>query len=408
MRLLVLVTDAFGGQGGIAKFNRDLLTALCAHPAAEEVVALPRVVAEEPLAPDTFPDRLRYREEAAGEKASYALAVLKALATEGPFDGVVCGHLNLLPLAALAAAWKRAPLLLVIHGIDAWEPPEGGLMARLTRKAVARVDAFVAVSALTKGRFLAWSGLPEEAGFVVPNCIDASAFGPGPKRADLVARYGLEGKRVLLTLGRMDPAERYKGFDETMEAVAALAPEHPDLAYLVCGDGGDRPRLERKAAELGIADRVVFAGYVSETEKADHYRLADAFVMPGRGEGFGIVYLEALACGVPVVASSLDASREAVRDGAPDGAPDGALGEVVDPDDAASVRAGILNALAVERGVPEGLSYFSFENFTQRWHRVVDRIFIPGVSGEDPHGSTPSFPHMSGRTSGLSLATEHP
>ena len=263
------------------------------------------------------------RAEAAGGKAGYARSVVQTLLARGPnggsfdgvgrFDGVVCGHLNLLPLAALAAAWKRAPLLLVIHGIDAWEPPEGGLMARLTRKAVARVDAFVAVSALTKGRFLAWSGLPEEAGFVVPNCIDASAFGPGPKRADLVARYGLEGKRVLLTLGRMDPAERYKGFDETMEAVAALAPEHPDLAYLVCGDGGDRPRLERKAAELGIADRVVFAGYVSETEKADHYRLADAFVMPGRGEGFGIVYLEALACGVPVVASSLDASREAVR-----------------------------------------------------------------------------------------------
>ena len=97
----------------------------------------------------------------------------------------------------------------------------------------------------------------------------------------------------------------------------ALAADVPDVAYLIAGDGDDRARLEKKAAALGVADRVVFAGYVPEEEKADHYRLADAFVMPGRGEGFGIVYLEALACGVPVVASSLDASREAVRDGMP-------------------------------------------------------------------------------------------
>jgi glycosyltransferase involved in cell wall biosynthesis len=314
-----------------------------------------------------MPAGLTYHSEAAGDKVGYARAVVQMLLTGGRFDGVVCGHLNLLPLAALAAAWKRVPLLLIIHGIDAWQPPQGGLMARLTRKAIPHVDAFVAVSALTKGRFLAWSRLPEEKGFVVPNCIDVSGFGPGPKRADLLARYGLEGKRVLLTLGRMSAAERYKGFDETMEAVAALAPDHPDLAYLICGDGDDRPRLERKAADLGIADRVVCAGYIPETEKGDHYRLADAFVMPGRGEGFGIVYLEALACGVPVVASNRDASREAVRDGL--------LGEVVDPDDAASVRAGILRALAAERQVPEGLSYFSFERYRERWHGVIDRVF---------------------------------
>jgi glycosyltransferase involved in cell wall biosynthesis len=374
MRLLTLVTDAFGGRGGIAKFNRDLLASLCSHPATTEVVALPRVMPE----PVTrlMPDGLTYRPEAAGGKAGYAQSVLQTLATGGRFDGVVCGHLNLLPLAALAAWWKRAPLLLVIHGIDAWQPPGGGVMAALTRKAIGRVDAFVAVSALTKGRFLSWTGLPEERGFVVPNCIDVSAFGPGPKRADLLKRYGLEGKRIVLTLGRMSAAERYKGFDETMEAVAALAPDHPDLAYLICGDGDDRPRLEQKAADLGIADRVVFAGYVPEAEKADHYRLADAFVMPGRGEGFGIVYLEALACGVPVVASSLDASREAVRDGL--------LGEVVDPDDADSVRRGILDALAKEPGVPEGLAYFSFEHFVERWHRVTEQVFRWRRPAADP------------------------
>ena len=371
MRLLTLVTDAFGGRGGIAKFNRDLLTALCAHPAIGEVVALPRVMPE----PVTrrMPEGLTYHQEAAGSKAGYTRAVVQTLLGGGRFDGVVCGHLYLLPLAVLAAAWKRAPLLLVIHGIEAWKPTQGAVGTRLTQWSVRHLDAFVAVSAVSKRRFAAWTRIDERKGFVVPNCIDASAYGTGAKRPDLLARYGLAGKRVLLTLGRMDPAERYKGFDETLEAVAALVPDHPDLAYLVCGDGGDRPRLEQKAIELGVSDRVVFAGYIPEAEKADHYRLADAFVMPGRGEGFGIVYLEALACGVPVVASSLDASREAVRHGL--------LGEVVDPDDAASVRRGILAALEAPRGVPDGLAHFSFDQFRRRWHGVVDRVFVPSSDG---------------------------
>lgn len=378
MRLLALVTDAFGGRGGIAKFNRDLLTALCTHPATEEVVALPRVM-EEPVT-RLVPAKLAYLREAAGGKAGYARAVAQTLLTGGAFEGVVCGHLNLLPLAALAARWKRAPLLLIIHGIDAWEAPQGGLMASLARRSIARVDAFVAVSAVTKDRFLAWSGLSEASGFVVPNCIDASGFSPGSKPEALLNRYGLTDRTVLLTLGRLSAQERYKGHDEVLEALPGLSSEVSDLAYLIVGDGDDRPRLEHKAADLGVADRVVFAGYIPEVEKADHYRLADAFVMPGRGEGFGIVYLEAMACGVPVVASSLDASREAVRDGA--------LGCVVNPDDAEDVRTGILAALATGRGVPEGLAYFSFEQFRERWHRVVDRTFIPDVSGTNADVST--------------------
>ncbi len=95
----------------------------------------------------------------------------------------------------------------------------------------------------------------------------------------------------------------------------SLAERIPGIAYLIVGDGDDRARLEAKAACLGVADRVVLAGFIPETAKADHYRLADAYVMPGWGEGFGIVYLEAMACGLPVLGSKLDGSREALREG---------------------------------------------------------------------------------------------
>ena len=262
---------------------------------------------------------------------------------------------------------QKSPLLLILHGIDAWTPHSSPLV----RWGLRAVDHFVTVSQYTKERFLGWAPLTPGQGHVVPDCIDPAPYGPGPKREELLARYDLHDRTILLTLSRLSAGEQYKGHDEVLEVLPALAKEVPDLSYLICGDGDDRPRLEAKAKRLGVEDRTVFAGYVPEEEKADHYRLADAFVMPGRGEGFGIAYLEALACGVPVVASSADASREAVLDGE--------LGTVVDPSDPGDIKLGILTALDESPGVPDRLRYFSVDRFRERWHRVVNDCFRKGA-----------------------------
>ena len=369
MTLLALLSDAYGADGGIAKVNRDLLAALSAHESVDRVRVLSRVPASgDPV----LPAGVVLDAAASGGAAAFVAAVARAV-VRGGYDGVICGHLHLVPLAALAAGRAGVPWVLVVHGVEAWGPPhwpatQGRLAQAVTRRALAGVDRVVSVSALTRNRVAARFGVPAERIAVVPNSVDLADYGPGPKRPDLLARYGLEGKTVLMTLARLSPSERYKGVDEVIEALPTLARDVPEIAYLVCGGGDDRQRLEAKAAALGVSDRVTFAGYVPEEEKADHYRLADAFVMPGRGEGFGIVYLEALACGVPAVASSADASREAVRDGM--------LGVVVDPADQASVVSGIRDALGREKGVPPGLDYFSHRRFVERWHTVVDQVFV--------------------------------
>jgi glycosyltransferase involved in cell wall biosynthesis len=160
--------------------------------------------------------------------------------------------------------------------------------------------------------------------------------------------------------------ERQKGFDEVIEALPRLATQIPAITYVIAGDGPDRPRLESKANALGVINRVVFTGMVSDSEKTDHYRLADAFVMPSRGEGFGIVLLEAMACGIPTVASILDGSKEALRDGL--------LGTLVDPRDPHDVERGVLKALKGPRGIPKGLEYFSSESYERRVHDFIEDI----------------------------------
>jgi glycosyltransferase involved in cell wall biosynthesis len=184
-----------------------------------------------------------------------------------------------------------------------------------------------------------------------------------PRNADLARRLDIDGRRVLLTLGRLAAEEQLKGFDEVLEILPDLTRLYPDITYLIVGEGDDRSRLERKARELKGVARVVFTGYVSEEEKRDLYSLADVYVMPSRGEGFGIVLLEAMASGVPAIGSSQDGSREALLDGK--------LGLLVDPDDRNGLIDAVRSALARPRGRPEGLEYFDITAFRERLTMLV-------------------------------------
>ncbi len=361
MRILALITDGFGTSGGIGKFNRDLMEALCTHPDVREVVALPRLMADGTEAPASGPfEKLTYLTDGVNDKARYVLTLGRHLLRDADYDLVLCAHINLSPLGWLCRLRTGATLVQVVHGSEAWHPTGRAIIDRAVRS----MDGFITVSGVTKGRFSRWTGLAPETGFVLPNSIDAERFTPGPKSPALLSRYGLHGKTVLLTLGRLDAGERAKGFDEVMEVLGALAEDTPDLAYLIVGDGSDRARLEAKAERLGLGERVVFAGFIPEDEKVDHYRLADAYVMPSKWEGFGIVYLEAMACGLPVVGSSIDGSLEAI--------PDESFGLTVDPAKPEELKGAVRASLARGHGVPERLNHFSYENFSRRVHGIID------------------------------------
>lgn len=360
MRILVLVTDAFGGKGGIALYNRDMLTAMCSHTDCEEIVVLPRILSGqlEPL-----PKRLTYITAAAGNKIKYVLVLLKCVTQHKPFDFILCGHINLLPIAYFVGFAKRIPVILQIYGIDAWEPNKNSIANILA----AKVNGVISISEITLKRFLSWCEISKANTYLLPNAIHQGRYGIREKSGTLVDRYRLSDSKIMMTLGRISSDERYKGFDIIIDMLPELIKEIPNLMYIVVGNGDDRLRLINKVADMGLQNHVVFTGYIEEAEKADHYRLADIFVMPSTGEGFGFVFLEAMACGVPVVASKQDGGREAVRDGE--------LGQMVDPNKPDEIKAAILNALKLcSKQIPQGLEYFSFENFSKRLYGILDNV----------------------------------
>ena len=392
-RALVFLTDAFGGRGGIAQFNRDLLTSLSNDPAYTRVVALPRILFDKP---GRVPKNLTFRAESAGGKLRYMRESVRAVMSER-FDVVICSHINLISIAAAAAAAQRVPLLLVVYGIEAWKRPKNAIAARLVK----RVDAVVAISEHTKKKFMAWSGVSGARVHVIPCCVDAKRFGMGPKREDLLRKYRLRGRTVMLTVARLAGIERAKGIDEVMESLTDLAREIPNLSYLVVGDGTDRQRLEQKARSLGVSQRVVFAGYVPEEEKADHYRLADAFVMPGRGEGFGIVYLEALACGLPIIASTLDASGEVVLNRR--------FGRVVNPDRPSELKAAVVDLLAEpKRSIPRELGTFSYDRFRARWNWLLAEMSVGDLASLPALTREPAYAGGRGRGGMFGVETPTP
>lgn len=194
----------------------------------------------------------------------------------------------------------RAPYLVPLYGIEVWRP-----LGWQRRRALAQAAVVLAISRHTVER--ARPFCPDLDGVhILPLALEERAP-EGAVDLDLVSHLGTG---FLLIVGRMAASERYKGHDEVLAALPRL----PGARLVVAGDGDDRPRLAARAAVLGLQKRVLFTGFLSEATLAELYRRAAAFVMPSLGEGFGLVYLEAMRAGKPCIAARGSAAEEVVAD----------------------------------------------------------------------------------------------
>jgi asparagine synthase (glutamine-hydrolysing) len=360
LRILAVLSDSYGEMGGIAKFNRDFLRALDADASVGRVSMLARIF-HEPIG-EQLPETLVCDRVAGRGKWAFVRRILAHALTAPTADYVICGHVNLLPGAWLVAHIHRAKLVLVIHGIEAWNP--GRYWP--ANKIASNIDALISVSRYSAEKFQRWSRVPADKTYILPNCVDLDQFTPGERDPALIERYGLHAHRVMLTMGRLASQERYKGVDEILDILPALLERYPNLKYLIVGDGSDRRRLLAKVEAMGLSANVIFTGTILESEKVAHYNIADIYVMPSTGEGFGIVLIEAAACGVPVVGSALDGSREALLDGK--------LGRLVDPKNQQEIIASIADVL--DQPKPHrrsaALETFSTEKYDRRVSRWIE------------------------------------
>jgi phosphatidyl-myo-inositol dimannoside synthase len=368
LRVLALVTDAFGGHGGIAQYNSHFLSSLAACPPIEEVIVLPRKTSISHGEHGEVPVRLRQLRPVPG-KLAYSTAALAAAQAYRPVNVVFCGHLFMAPLAASIAKLVQARLWVQVHGLEAWEE-----LSTLHRRSIETAAVVTSVSRYTRRRLLKWVGINPSRVKVLPNTVD-QRFHPGPKPGYLLERHAIHDAQVLMTVSRLTSWDRYKGHERVIRTLPRVLSEHPDAVYLIAGDGDDRPRLETFAAQLGVSHKIRFVGVVAPAELPHYIRLADVFVMPSTGEGFGIVFLEAMACGIPVIGGNEDGSLDPLADGV--------LGTAIDPDNGEQLASAICTALRSSAAMPNHASRFNATAFSDHVRELVAASLLGDAFGSD-------------------------
>ncbi|WP_454818321.1 glycosyltransferase family 4 protein [Labrys neptuniae] len=355
LKVLALLTDGWGMAGGIARYNRDFLTALAASATVGDVVVLPRSAGTS----TDLPAPIVQLASRTG-RMDYSLTAFKQALSQR-YDLIFCGHLFMAPLAAALSRLARIPLWMQLHGIESWARPNLAI-----RQATRQARLITAVSRATRRRALAWCDIEPERLHVLPNTVE-ERFSPGTPPADLIDRLGTRGRKVILTVGRLSSQERYKGHDRVIEALPRISRRYPDILYLIAGDGDDHDRLAGIGRRLGVSNLIRFTGPVPHDQLPDIYRLADVFAMPSTGEGFGIVFLEAAATGLPIIATNQDGSCDALADGK--------LGTLIDPDAPQALAEAVIACLDRDRPHPERPSRFAFSQFAAQVDHLVSSRF---------------------------------
>jgi glycosyltransferase involved in cell wall biosynthesis len=219
---------------------------------------------------------------------------------------LIHAHFTLSAAAALAVRrWHRLPTVTTVHGSDVFQVPKLPLGAAFTRSVLRRSAAVTTVSTAL-GDACRALGVPPSKVHVISNSVDTAAYAP-PVEQTMVAR-----EPVVLFVGSLITR---KGVDTLVRAMALVSTILPGYRLVLVGEGPEQAKLAGLAASLGIAAQVEFAGFLPQAEVARWMQRARLFVLPSNEEGQGVVVLEALASGTPVVASNVGGIPEVVVEG---------------------------------------------------------------------------------------------
>jgi glycosyltransferase involved in cell wall biosynthesis len=368
LRGLVGLFPELGAPGGIQRACRHVAAVLAAHAGpdagAYHFLSLNDAAGERR---DTVGELSFSFRGFARSKFRFALSSLAA-GRQAPL--VFAAHPNLAPVGWAVKKLFGARLVVMAWGIDVWEP-----LPALRRRALGGVDAVLAISRDTARSVVAVQGVKKERVRLLPLALEP-AFWQAAQRRDASLPPGFPQGRILLSVARLAAVEGYKGIDTVIQALPKLAATIPDVQYVIVGDGDDRPRLEALSRDLGVANRVHFLGKLDalSTELVACYANCDVFVLPSKGEGFGLVFLEAMALGKPVIGGA--------HGGTPDVIEDGVTGFLVPHGDVPAVTEKVQSLLAndaLRREIGERARQrverdFLFERFESRLAGILEEL----------------------------------
>ncbi len=280
---------------------------------------------------------------------------------------LLAAHPNLAPLVSVAKlSSPSARAVVVCHGVEVWIP-----LSWLRRVALAHADCVLAPSRHTAEQLTLQQNIRHERVHVLPWALEPVFWQFAQQAQELRRPPGFPAGRVVLTVTRLAAVDAYKGVDTLIRALVRL----PNDAHLVVvGEGDDRPRLEALACAQGVAHRAHFLGALQRDQLAACYQHCDIFALPSKGEGFGLVFLEAMAFGKPVIGGA--------HGGTPDIIEHGTSGFLVSHGDVERLAATLTHLLAdpalcaeLGRRARERVAqHYLFPQFAARLNAILDEL----------------------------------
>jgi glycosyltransferase involved in cell wall biosynthesis len=298
---------------------------------------------------------------------------LKSIKEAPHADIVILNHINFSLIGiAIKLINPKCSVWLIAHGIEVWRP-----LSFIKRTFLKRYcDKIICVSGFTKTQMVLRHNSDPDKCVVLNNVVDPFIKLPDSfeKPEYLLNRYGLtKCSQVIFTLTRLASSEQYKGYEQVIMAVSSLKQNYPAIKYVLSGqyDSHEEMRIRELINKYKVNDEVILTGFLNENELTDHFLLSDLFVLPSKKEGFGIVFVEALACGLPVICGNADGSIDAIKDGK--------LGTAINVDDLDELENTITRYLNTpltldkrQKLQSECLAYFNEKNYRDNLQKMIN------------------------------------
>ncbi len=367
-KVLFLTLKVFSFTGGIEKVCRVICRALYDLSVDDLVDPAVHCMYDEYFDRDSkYLKKSQYHAFNGNRKKFVIRSLFKGIRS----DVVILSHIHLLSIGYLIKRFSpKTKVYLLAHGIEIWRKlPEAKL------KALRRLDKILAVSQYTANMIKDIHDIDREKIEILNNCLDPFYYYPQNfnKPEFLLQRHELnKNQTILFSLSRISSSEKYKGYDHTLQILSHLIEKKPELMYLLAGkyDDEEKRRLDQLIAKYKVGRHVKLIGFVDEAEVTDYFLLSDIFIMPSKKEGFGIVFIEAMASGLRVIGGNKDGSVDALLRGE--------LGKLVDPDNLTEIEQALIGLLDHPINDKEKLALqakvfeaFNFEKYKESIKNII-------------------------------------